>query len=51
MRAAIATLKTFMPVPPKISLTKITEKAHAKANIHKGQPTGTIIGIMMPETK
>ena len=50
-RAARATLKMFIPVPPKISLTNITEKATAKANIHKGQLTGIMSGISIPLTK
>lgn len=50
-RATKAGLKIFMPVPPNISLQKITEKATAKANIHNGQFTGTISGIKIPVTR
>ena len=50
-RAARATLNMFMPVPPNISLTNITEKATANANIHNGQFTGIIKGISMPLTR
>ena len=47
----MAGLKMFIPVPPNISLQKITEKAQAKASIHNGQPIGMINGIMIPETR
>ena len=41
----------FIPVPPNISLQKITEKAQARANIQSGQPMGRIIGMSIPLTK
>ena len=47
----MAGLKMFIPVPPKISLQKITEKAQASASIHSGQPIGTISGIRIPLTR
>ena len=46
-----ATLKMFIPVPPKTSLTKITEKAVATAIIQIGVSTGQIIGIRIPDTR
>ena len=51
IRAPIATFTKFIPVPPNISLQKITEKATANANIHKGVVTGIINGIIIPVTK
>ena len=51
MRAPTATLKMFMPVPPKISLQKITAKAQANARIHSGVVTGIMSGMMMPDTR
>ena len=50
-RAQSATLKMFIPVPPKISLQIITEKATASASTHNGQFTGIIKGIKIPVTK
>ena len=38
----------FMPVPPNISLQKITEKAQASARHHNGQLTGMTRGMSMP---
>ena len=51
MRAPTATLKMFIPVPPKISLQKITAKAHARASIHNGVEIGMINGMMIPLTR
>ncbi len=50
-RVTRATLKIFMPVPPKTSLAKITAKAVATAIIQRGVSTGTIKGINIPVTK
>ena len=47
----MAGLKMFIPVPPKISLQKMTEKAQARASIHRGQPIGIISGMMIPDTR
>ena len=41
----------FIPVPPKISLARITLKATAMASIHRGVVTGTIMGMMIPDTR
>ena len=50
-RVIKATLKIFIPVPPKISLAKITAKAQAMAKTQSGQPTGTIRGTIIPVTR
>ena len=47
----LATLKIFIPVPPKISLQKITAKAQARASIQSGVVTGMINGMMIPLTR
>ena len=50
-RVMSAGLKMFIPVPPNISLARMTLKATAKASIHKGRVTGTIMGMMIPDTR
>ena len=50
-RVMSATLKMFIPVPPKISLPITTAKATATASAHSGQPTGMMRGMMIPDTR